>query len=311
MGESTMAARRDWGLSKRLIYYTVTLVVLGGVAKLYFLWLDYYWTLHPDVVQAVVAGYVEELPLEGILVWDEQLVAAPRDGVLTYPSVRPRRVAKGEMVAAIDGKAVRVEAPGYFFPALDGEEGKWVYSRLWPGTSAFPPARLARPVEAGERLRRGDPVGKFVPQPQDLRCIAYLDRTPALERDIRRGFVEVRTEPCGKNRRAVVRTSADAGQKIKVYLTLPFFEPSFLKTRSFSCSVVTGDRQGILLPDTAVILRKGRLGVLLVRGSVTEFTEVEGFPADENNFFITQGILQGNVVVLYADKYREGAIMSW
>ncbi|MDR1875156.1 MAG: hypothetical protein LBQ90_09130 [Synergistaceae bacterium] len=289
----------------------MTVVVLAGVVRTYFLWLDYYNTLHPDVVQAVVAGYVEELPLRGILVWEERLVTAPREGVLTYPSSRPRRVATGEVVAAIDGRAVKVDGPGYFFPALDGEEGRWVYSRLWPGTSAFPSVKPAKPVEIGTHLKRGEPLGKFIPQPQDLRCIAYLDRTPALERDIMLGFVDVRTELYGKNRRAAVRTFADAGQKIKVYLTLPFFAPSLLATRSFSCSVVTGDRQGVLLPDTAVVLRKGRLGVFLVKGSVTEFTEVEGFPADENHFFITKGVLQGNVVVLYADRYEEGVIRSW
>ncbi|MDR3229971.1 MAG: hypothetical protein LBT65_00890 [Synergistaceae bacterium] len=289
----------------------IILVVLGGVVRTYIFWLDHYNMLHPDVVQATVMGYVEELPLEGILVWDEQLVTAPRDGVLTYPSPRPRRVAKGEAIAAIDGRAVRVEMPGYFFPALDGQEGKWVYSRLWPGTSDFPRAGPARFVENGARLRKGDPIGKLVPQPQDLRCIAYLDRTPALERDIKLGYVNVRTEPQGRDRKAAVRAYVNAGQKIKVYITLPFFEPSLLTTRVFSCSVTTGDRQGVLLPDSAVVLRNGQMGVFLLKGNLTEFTEIEGFPADGGNFFIIKGILPGNVVVLQADKFKEGAVMLW
>ncbi|MDR3264609.1 MAG: hypothetical protein LBT15_01220 [Synergistaceae bacterium] len=287
------------------------MVVLGIVARVYLFWLDHYNMLHPEVVQATVMGYVEELPLDGILVWDEQLVTAPRDGVLTYPSSHPRRVAKGEAVAAIDGKALRVEAPGYFFPALDGQEGKWVYSRLWPGISDFPPVRPARFVESGARLLRGDPIGKLVPQPQDLRCIAYLDRTPALDRDIKLGYINVRTEPHGRDRKAAVRAFVSAGQKIKVYITLPFFEPSLLVSRAFSCSVTTGDRQGVLLPDSAVVLREGKLGVLMVKGNLTEFTEIEGFPADGDNFFITKGILQGNLVVLHADRFKEGVVMLW
>lgn len=306
-----MASYRDWGIFKRLLYYLVVLVVTVGVIKIYFLWLDYYNMLHPEIIEAVAMGYVEELPLSGVLVWDEQLVTAPRDGVLTYPSPLPRRVSKGEPVAAVDGIAIKVSAPGYFMPALDGQEGKWVYSRLWPGISQFPEVGRAVPLENGTHLRRGDPVGKLVFQPQDLRCIAYLDRTPALEKDIKLGHVEIKTEPHGKSRRAAVRAFINAGQKIKVYLTLPFFPPSLLRSRTFFCSVVTGDRQGVLLPDTAVLLRDGRLGVLLVKGSITEFTEVEGFPADENNFFITKGILPGNVVVLHADKVKEGVIRLW
>jgi hypothetical protein len=144
-----------------------------------------------------------------------------------------------------------------------------------------------------------------------LRCIAYLDRTVSLERDIRRDFIDIRTEANGKSRRAAVRASSIIGQKIKVYLTLPFFPPSLMTSRAFSCSVLTGDRQGVSVPDTAVVLRDGKLGVLLVQGSMTEFTEVEGFPTDEYSFFITKGVAPGNVVVRYADKVREGVVMLW
>ncbi|MDR1732564.1 MAG: hypothetical protein LBR61_10785 [Synergistaceae bacterium] len=303
--------RESGGLLRRLLYYLLIVTVLGGAARIYFWWLDYYNTLHPEVIQAVAMGYVEELPLNGILVWDEQVVTIPREGVLTYPSSRPRRVAKGETIAAVDGQAIKVETAGYFFPALDDMEGSWVYSRLWPGISDFPVVHPARFVENGTYLRRGEPIGKLVPQPQDLRCIAYLDRTPALENDIKLGFIDVKTEPHGKNRRAEVRASLNAGQKIKVYVTLPFFEPDLLFSRNFSCSVVTGDSEGVLLPDTSVVLRDGRMGVLLVRGSVTKFTEIEGFPADEHNFFITKGILPGNLVVLHADRFKEGLVHLW
>ncbi|MDR1977525.1 MAG: hypothetical protein LBQ42_02200 [Synergistaceae bacterium] len=296
---------------KKTIYYAIIVSLAIGVVEAYLLWLDNYNMLHPDVVAATAMGYVEELPLEGVLIWDERIVAVPRDGVVTYPSPLPRRVAKNEAVAAVDGVAVRVDAPGYFSPALDGQEGKWVYSRLWPGFSQFPDFRAPELLEGGFRLSKGDPLGKLVPQPQDLRCIAYLDRTLSLEQDIKRGFLEIKTEPNGKSRQAAVRASVNAGQKVKVYLTLPFFPPEALMTRAFSCSVLTGNRQGVSVPDSAVVLREGKMGVLMVQGSVTEFTEIEGFPADENNFFVTKGVVPGNVVVLHADKVKEGVIRLW
>jgi hypothetical protein len=294
-----------------MFYCVVTLLLAGAAVKVYLFWLDGYKRQHPDVVQAAVMGYVEELPLDGVLVWDEQILTAPREGVLTYPSSLPRRVAKGEAVAAVDGAAVKAGMPGYFIPALDGQEGDWVYSRLWPGVSQFPAFERAQPIENGKRVRAGEPVGKLVPQPQDLRCIAYLDRTASLERDVRRDFIDIRTEENGKTQRAAVRAFSIIGQKIKVYLTLPFFPPSFLTERAFSCSVLTGDRQGVSVPDTAVTLRDGKLGVLLVQGSMTEFTEIEGFPTDEYNFFITRGVVPGSVVVRYADKVKEGVIRLW
>jgi hypothetical protein len=300
----------EWGFLKKTLYYSIALALGVGVIEAYFLWLDNYNTLHPDVVQAVAMGYVEELPLEGILIWDEEVVPAPREGIVTYPSFLPRRVAKGEVMAAVDGVAVKAGVTGYFFPALDGQEGKWVYSRLWPGSPRLT-VKEAELLENGSRLRKGDPVGKLVPQPQDLRCIAYFDKTLSLERDMKRGFIDVKTEPYGKSRQAVIRASDDVGQKAKVYLTLPFFPPEILRSRYFSCRVVAGDQYGVSLPESAVIMREGKLGVFMVQGNVTEFTEVEGFPAEEGSFFITKGIAPGNFVVLYANNAKEGAIRFW
>ncbi|MDR1377824.1 MAG: hypothetical protein LBJ36_02070 [Synergistaceae bacterium] len=295
---------------KKIVYY-LTILTLGlGVVKVYILWLDNYNALHPDVVQAMAMGYVEELPLEGILIWDEDIIITPRDGVLTYPSPLPRRVAKGEAVAAVDGVAIKASVTGYFFPALDGLEGRWVYSQLWPASSRLT-SREVRLLENGSHLNKGDPVGKLVPQPQDLRCIAYLDKTLSLERDMRRGFIDIKTEPYGKSFQAVIRASDNVGQKAKVYITLPFFPPEALRSRSFFCSVLTGDRHGVSLPESAVIVREGKLGVFMVQGSVTEFTEVEGFPAGEGNFFITKGVVPGNVVLLYANNAKEGVIRLW
>jgi hypothetical protein len=40
---------------------------------------------------------------------------------------------------------------------------------------------------------------------------------------------------------------------------------------------------------------------------------VEGFPIERDNFFIPEGkgIQPGNVVVLYADKIKEGVVRLW
>ena len=302
---------RDVTFLTKLVYCVVILSLAAGVLKIYLLWLDSYNTLHPEVVAASAMGYVEELPLDGVLIWDEQLLTATRDGVLTYPSFLPRRVMKGEAVAALDGVAVNAGTAGYIVPALDGEEGTWVYSRLWPGITAFPTSGALSILDNGARLRKGDPVGKLVPQPQDLRCIAYLDKTNSLAQDIKNGFIEIRAKPDDKVQRAAVRAYWDTGQKIKVYLTLPFFPASTILTRTFSCNVLTGSLRGVSVPDSAVIQRSGETGVLMVLGSMTEFNEVEGFPIEGNNYFITKGILPGNVVVLHADRIKEGAVRLW
>ena len=172
--------RRQRKIIQRFINYVVFIVILMIGYRFYNLWYEKYKLSNPQLIEAVSTNYSEEQPLNGILLWDEQLIYAPQDGILTYPSPRPHYVSKGEIVAALDGVAVRAPYPAYFYPALDGQEGNWVYPKLWPDFAPFPESQNAKLIENGTFLGRGEPIGKLIPQPQVLRCIAYLDYTPSL-----------------------------------------------------------------------------------------------------------------------------------
>ncbi len=292
----------------RLLQYTVILIIFGMGYKVYGLWYNTYRLSHPQIIEAVTTNYSEEQPLNGILLWDEQLIYAPKSGILTYPSPRPRMVARGEMLAALDGIAVYAPYPAYFYPGLDGEEGSWVYPKLWPDFAPFPEFQDAELIENGTYLQRGDPIGKLVPQPQILRCIAYLDSTPSLERAVKNAkdpAIRIRTEHDGKERKADVVAHKSAGKKMKVYLRLPFFQPSILRSRRFTASVVTDEQKGVMVPDTAVITRGGKNMVFIVQGNSPELREVEGFPCDEETFFIEKGVAAGNKLILNADSLSQ------
>ena len=307
-----MTRRGDEFLS-RLVYYVLFLLILLAAIRIYFSWLDSYRLSHPQIIEAFAAGYVEEQPLEGILLWDEQPVFAPQDGVFTYPSPLPRRVAKGEMLAALDGVAVRAPYPAYFYPALDGQEGHWFYAKLWPDFAPFPFFRPAVLLENGTQLRKGAPIGKLIPQPQTLRCIAYLDGTPSLLRSLRmrRAAIRIKMEPEGKERKAEVVSFKTMGQKVKVCLRLPFFPPEALRSRSFSARVVAGDQQGVMVPDSTVITKDGRNVVFLLQGNRILSRDVEGFPADAGHFFIVRGVMPGNKLILDADTIQESIVRIW
>lgn len=307
-----MTRRGDEFLS-RLVYYVLFLLILLAAIRIYFSWLDSYRLSHPQIIEAFAAGYVEEQPLEGILLWDEQPVLAPQDGVFTYLSPLPRRVAKGEMLAALDGVAVRAPYPAYFYPALDGQEGHWFYAKLWPDFAPFPFFRPAVLLENGIQLRKGAPIGKLIPQPQTLRCIAYLDGTPSLLRSLRmrRAAIRIKMEPEGKERKAEVVSFKTMGQKVKVCLRLPFFPPEALRSRSFSARVVAGDQQGVMVPDSTVITKDGRNVVFLLQGNRILSRDVEGFPADAGHFFIVRGVMPGNKLILDADTIQESIVRIW
>lgn len=299
------------------------------IPLLYLSWLDEYRLAHPAVVEAVSASYVEEQPLDGILLWDEQLVYAPQSGAYTYPSPRPRRVSKGEMIAALDGTAVRAPYPAYFYPALDGQEGHWTYSRLWPEFAPFPFFKPAALLEDGSLLRKGAPIGKLVPQPQALRCIAYLDSTPAIERMLHGpgAVLRIKLAPDDKELKAEVVAVKSAGptgsssqgdlgatlmgQKIKICLRLPFFPPDLLRSRAFSAQVVTGEQQGVMLPDSAVIVKDGRHVVFLVQGNRAVSQDVDGFPVGGEKFFVVKGLSPGNTLIRDAERMPRDILRIW
>ena len=294
---------------QQLIYLSVLTVIFFFGYRVYRTWYENYKLLHPHIIEVITTNYNEEQPLEGILLWDEQLMYAPNDGILTYPSPRPRMTAKGEILAALDGRAVYAPYPAYFYPALDGQEGNWVYPKLWPDFSPFPEFNSASLIENGTYIKRGDPIGKLVPQPQVLRCIAYLDRTPSLERALRNKdnpYIRIKTENEGKERKAEVVAAKVSGQKIKVYIRLPFFPPNMLKSRAFTASVVTGIEQGVMVPDTAVITKDGKNMVYVVQGNSPTLQVIEGFPADDKNFFIEKGVKHGSKLILNADTLNSG-----
>ncbi|MBQ3763513.1 MAG: hypothetical protein II869_00915, partial [Synergistaceae bacterium] len=252
--------RRRRGLPQRLLYYSLLIFICLMGYRVYSSWLEDYKLSHPQIIEAVTTNYSEEQPLDGILLWDEQLIYATQDGILTYPSPRPRITAKGEILAALDGSAVIAPYPAYFYPALDGQEGNWVYPKLWPDFAPLPEFEEAHLIENGTHMRRGEPIGKLVPQPQILRCIAYLDTTPSLERALSNKdnpVIRIRTEYEGKERKADVVAVKSSGQKLKVYLRLPFFPPSVLRSRKFTASVITDVQKGVMVPDTAVITKEG------------------------------------------------------
>ncbi|MBR4196581.1 MAG: hypothetical protein IKQ95_07725 [Synergistaceae bacterium] len=309
-----MSRRKRRGLPQRLLYYSVILFLFLMAYRVYSSWYEDYKYSHPHVIEAVTTNYSEEQPLDGILLWDEQLVYATRDGIITYPSPRARMVAKGEMIAAVDGSAVYAPYPAYFFPGLDGQEGSWAYSKLWPDFSPFPDFQDATLIRDGQYIRRGDPIGKLIPQPQTLRCIAYLDTTPSLERALRNKnspTIRVRTEYEGKERKSDVVAVKSSGQKLKVYLRLPFFPPGLLRSRRFTASAVTDIQKGIMIPDTAVITRGGKNKVFLLQGNSLVSHDVEGFPADEENFFIETGVRHGDKLILDANTIKDENGRIW
>ncbi|TDY65201.1 hypothetical protein C8D99_101352 [Aminivibrio pyruvatiphilus] len=302
-------------LFRRFLYFFLILVIAVGVVYIYFLWWERRESLNPEVVSAVPYTHSDRIPARAVLLWREEVVSSRWSGAVAFPAPGPRRVAKGETLAVVSapsGKmAVKAEKTGYFVPALDGAEGEWTYAAFWNGMAPLPSAPPAQFIGPGTFVEKGRPVGKLISQPQDLRCILYADVTPSLERDIRAGFVRVKTKETEWAAKAEVRVARFLDSKVKLYLTLPFFPASATASREMGLLLEAGERSGVSVPESAVLFREGRLGVLLVDGNMVHFQAVRGIPVEGGRFFITEGLRPGNIVVLHAQNGKEGKIRLW
>ena len=302
-------------LLKRCFYFALILVVAAGTVKVYFLWWERQKLLNPEVVSAVPYNHTERIPVRGILIWRETVVTSKWSGRVTYPSLELRRVRKGETVAVVEspqGKmAIRAEEAGYFLPGLDGAEGKWSYGDFWNDLSPLPRAPSLEFFLQGWAVAKGEAVGKLIPQPQELRCILYADVAPSHERDIRNGFVRVKRNELGWSQKVDVRVFRFHGRTVKLYITLPFFPVEVARSRELDLLLESQEKMGLWVPESAVLHREGRLGVLQVEGNVVSFHEIQGMPVDQGRFFVTSGLTPGNLVVRSAQNAREGKIRLW
>ncbi len=302
-------------LLKRFFYFTLILAVAAGTVKVYFLWWERQMLLNPEVVSAVPYTHTERIPVRGILIWRETPVISKWSGRVTYPSLEPRRVRKGEIVAVVEGPqgkmALRAEGVGYFLPALDGAEEKWSYADFWSDLAPLPRAPLLEFFPQGGPVEKGGAVGKLIPQPQELRCILYADAAPSHERDIRRGFVRLKRKDLGWPQKVDVRVFRFHGRTVKLYVTLPFFPVEAALSRELDLLLESEEKTGLSVPETAVLHREGKQGVLQVEGNVVRFQEIEGMPVEQGRFFVTSGLTPGNLVVRSAQNAREGKIRLW
>jgi len=195
--------------------------------KLYF---DRYEYLHPEITWAIPGIDVELVEISGVLLWKEVPLPASAEGIVTYPQgTGPVRVSRGSVVAKITSgnRAYEVKAyqQGYFVAALDGKEQTWRYSEIWPGFQTLPEPGALNRLKNGLLVGKGQPVGKLIEQPQELRFIGYSRILGNMAEQIKNKKLLVKMDGVDTVSAADIRVSTKADNKIKLYLTLPWFQP--------------------------------------------------------------------------------------
>ena len=308
------------GRGKRIVYRAFYALLIAAIAALWTYafrsYFDHYDSLHPEITWAAPWVQVDVLFSRGVFLWNETVLSAPRAGTVRYPKgTEPVRVRKGAVVARIasGGAAYDVRAPqeGYFVAGVDGAEGSWRYASLWPGTDEMPSIAPLQTIGQGRSVKKGDPIGKIVPQPQDLRFIGYVDLTGDVEKKLASNRVMVKMDPLDTPSRASVRVHEIIGHRAKVYLSLPWFPPGTLKTRSSRLIIEAGETSGLAIPETSVTVRRDTTGAFVLTGSEARFVPVKGRVIDGSRFLVTSGIKLGDAVIVDGNTAKEGRVKLW
>jgi len=300
----------------KTLYYFFTICIIVGAVFIYKAWWNRYFRLRPELAVAEPAVLPIDAPVEGALVWEEEILIAPAEGSVSFPKGGgPVFCARGDTVAVLSAssgrRVIHAPRPGYFMAALDGSEGSWSYGDIWPGNSSLPTPGPLRFMKEGANVHAGEPLGKMIPQPQKLRCVAYLDKTAYTEDLHSRKDLELKRNLSELPFRAEVRTVKDLGPAIKVYLSLPFFSGEDLRSRRVSFLLHSGQARGVMIPESAVILRNRKKVVFLVTGDRSKAVEVSGTPVSGKRFLVESGLAPGDLVIISGADAEEGEVRLW
>jgi hypothetical protein len=301
-------------VARRIFYWLGVLLIACVWIYAFKSYFDHYDSIHPEITWAEPWVQVDMTQAEGVLLWNEEIIASPRDGTVTYPSGRgPARVPKGAVVAKVSsGSAVsdvKAKEDGYFVAGLDGYEGQWKYSSLW--LEGPPDPSPLKMMEEGAKVSKGAPVGKLIPQPQELRLIGYVDMVAGMADKLESNRLMIKMDEMDTSSRAYIRVYETIGHRAKIYVDIPWFPPNTLMSRKYRLLAETGETSGVAIPESAVGSLEGKQGAFVLKGSNAVFAEVKGRAINGSRFLVTDGLKLGDAVIVDADGAREGRVRVW
>ncbi len=312
-----MSRPREPKQGLRRFFYFAGIIVIAVVWVVAFRsYFRHYDSMHPEITWAVPWVQVDVVKAKGIFLWNEAKLVAPTSGTIRYPKgTGPVKVTTGEVVARVStGKStVDVKAPqeGYFLAGLDGAEGQWRYSAIWPGGSELPEAGHVKMMKDGGNTQKGNAVGKIIFQPQDLRFIGYADLSVSLKNELEHNKIMVKMDALDTPSKAHVRVYENFGHRAKIYLNLPWFPPQIVTSRNYELLIEAGEAHGVAIPESAVITRSGNRGTFVLRGSNAVFMPIAGRSISGSRFLVTEGLKLGDAVIVNGSGAKEGRVKLW
>ncbi len=271
------------------------------------------WGTAPAQVGRVVVA----LQGEALVVRSERAIFAQVAGELAPVAKEGERVPSGALVARVEpagggpeaaaGEARFLRAPlaGTVSYVLDGLEGL-LGPRKLPEllASETPVAELAKGAEpeqsrARQRTAPGQPVLKVVDNFHlwFLADFSGADRTalPQVGERVRLRLRGSGTPP-GAVCRATVEARRDQGRNHRLVLAPVEYWPEFVRVRRTAVELIRGEYEGVLVPRSALVERKGLTGVIVGTAAGRRFQPVVVQGGDQARVAV-DGLAPGTPVV--------------
>ena len=304
------------GFGYKIFYVFAVIIVIGAWVYAFRAYFAHYDSIHPEIAWALPWVEVDSVTAKGVFLWHEIKILSTAGGTVSFPKgVGPMRIPKGAVVARVSSgrNAYDIKSPseGYFVAGVDGMEGKWRYSLIWPGTKELPDVGVIKLLKEGAVVQKGMAIGKVIPQPQDLRFIGYADMTENLSRELELNKLTVKMDRLDTPSKAQVRVSDIMGYKVKLYLNMPWFPPNAVMARNYNLLIEAGETAGVAVPESSVVKRGDTRGVFILRGSRAVYQPVQGRPISGAKFLVTEGVRLGDAVIINGSTAREGKVKLW
>lgn len=294
-------------------FYSVLAVAVGLLV------LQAFYSLTRDVVSARFAktmtaemGILEQkLPVQGVLVRDERVVAAPVTGELRWLAREGERLAVGAPVAKITpdtGAAwiVSAPSPGVAVYQLDGLEGNIQFSSVKNldltvvSKIAYSPERVAD----GEKVTQGSLIFKMVGNYKwlfvtELSQKEFESVEGAATRRLRFSFAEPEDVTA-----AVAVLRKEENSVLLSFEVKDDLEGCFLE-RFTRAEIITKRTQGVLLPESAIVRQGVETGIYTVEKTMVRYHPVTILDQSEEKV-VVEGVKIGSQIITNPQFVRVG-----
>ncbi|NLZ93816.1 MAG: hypothetical protein GX922_07380 [Firmicutes bacterium] len=305
--------QEEKGKSGKLLYKLIWL----GVGLLL---LQLSWSAGRKVVAAVFVktvsaqkGVLEQsLSVEGVIIRQERVVAAPVSGTLHWQAEAGERLAIGETVATIVTAAgnthtVTMPEPGIVVKELDGLE-----STLQPLIIEDPTSLIIKKIIQNERhvqnladrseVQQGSLVFKVV----NNYTWYYAVQFPKEHFASFDGKQTVYLRFAGsENIAAKVKYLEEDAEKVTAILVLQQSVEGCYDKRFLAAEIIAARSAGIVLPASAILLRDGQAGVYVLEKSLVRYYPVEVLQTGKDKVAV-DGLREGMSVIINPRLVKEG-----